>query len=86
LKGYYDIQYRAPEIFREILLILSFTLILIAPWVMAEEDSRNSTWTSNGPEGGTINSFVQDPSDANILYLASDKIIYNKSKRGGHPC
>ena len=38
----------------KILQILFLFFILTAPWIMAEEDARNSTWTSIGPEGGTI--------------------------------
>ena len=64
------------KIYWKILIPLIFGRFLLSQCTMAEEYSQNSTWVSLGPEGGPVNSIVQDPSNSDILYIAPN----------GNPC
>jgi photosystem II stability/assembly factor-like uncharacterized protein len=62
---------------------LRYLLILIA-LVSLPAFAGENRWTLNGPSGGNVSKFAFDPSNASIVYAASDNGVFRSTDGGQH--
>lgn len=66
-------------------LVLKFVLLVTAVIILPNNltlKAQNSSWTSNGPDGGHISCLSISPSDPDILYAGTVNGVY-KTENGG---